>query len=191
MDHFYPKSKYPFFSMSIYNLIPCCKFCNSSLKGVSDFSYESHINPFDDGFGDNVKFKYEINDVEINNNMNLKLKLSDEILEEKTLKIRNNIEEFKLETLYNYHIDEVRDLIIKKFVYNESYILELKRTLKVILNEDITDDRIVEFIVNNNINENKLHERTLSRLYKDIVEQLNFLSTENIDSDLQKILDDI
>ncbi len=194
LDHFYPKSKYPFFSMSIYNLIPCCKFCNSSLKGATDFSYKSNLNPLDDGFGENLKFRFELEDIELSKNLDLKVVLSEEILENKTELMKNNAKEFKLETLYNYHIDEVRDLILKKVVYNESYINELRSTLKEVLNEDVTNERIVEFIINNSIDENKLHERTLSKLYKDIVEQLNFFTNENNEPNsiaLKRILDNI
>lgn len=37
LDHFLPKSKYPFFAMNFWNLIPCCEHCNSSLnKGAND-----------------------------------------------------------------------------------------------------------------------------------------------------------
>ena len=32
LDHFLPKSKYPHFSLSIYNLIPTCHTCNSTFK---------------------------------------------------------------------------------------------------------------------------------------------------------------
>lgn len=28
LDHFYPKSLYPFFALSLYNLIPVCGTCN-------------------------------------------------------------------------------------------------------------------------------------------------------------------
>jgi hypothetical protein len=31
-DHFLKKSTYPFFSLSLFNLIPSCKICNSDLK---------------------------------------------------------------------------------------------------------------------------------------------------------------
>ena len=36
IDHFLPKSKYPFLAMSYYNLIPCCTFCNE-LPNKGDF----------------------------------------------------------------------------------------------------------------------------------------------------------
>lgn len=48
LDHFYPKSQYPYLSLSLYNLIPCCHTCNSSLKGQTDFFMREHLHPFED-----------------------------------------------------------------------------------------------------------------------------------------------
>jgi hypothetical protein len=36
LDHFFPKSVYPFLSVHPYNLIPACKECNSKFKGILD-----------------------------------------------------------------------------------------------------------------------------------------------------------
>ena len=32
LDHFFPRSKYPFLSICLYNLIPCCSICNTKKK---------------------------------------------------------------------------------------------------------------------------------------------------------------
>ncbi|MBY8933987.1 hypothetical protein [Pseudomonas fluorescens] len=47
LDHFYPKKKYPFLALSLYNLIPSCHSCNSSLKGDTDFYTEAHLHPYE------------------------------------------------------------------------------------------------------------------------------------------------
>lgn len=36
LDHFYPASKYPYLAISLYNLIPSCHQCNSSIKSSAD-----------------------------------------------------------------------------------------------------------------------------------------------------------
>lgn len=59
MDHFYPKSRYPYFSLSIYNLIPCCKVCNSSLKGVKEFNIRDDKSPYELSIDDMAEFRYE------------------------------------------------------------------------------------------------------------------------------------
>lgn len=48
LDHFYPKSNYPYLSLSLYNLVPSCHTCNSSLKGQIDFAVTEHLHPYED-----------------------------------------------------------------------------------------------------------------------------------------------
>ncbi|WP_159094479.1 HNH endonuclease [Stenotrophomonas sp. YAU14D1_LEIMI4_1] len=47
LDHFYPKHKFPFLALSLYNLIPSCQSCNSSLKAAQDFSENEHLHPYE------------------------------------------------------------------------------------------------------------------------------------------------
>lgn len=53
LDHFYPKSLYRQFSISLYNLIPSCNLCNLTLKHDID---EELLFPYKEGFEDYVKF---------------------------------------------------------------------------------------------------------------------------------------
>lgn len=46
IDHFLPKSKYPYFSMSIYNLVLSCALCNRSFKGKKVLT-ENAPNPYE------------------------------------------------------------------------------------------------------------------------------------------------
>lgn len=54
LDHFYYKDMYPHLALSLYNLVPSCSSCNSSLKGQKDFFKESHLNPLFDE--ENIQF---------------------------------------------------------------------------------------------------------------------------------------
>ncbi|MDC9511228.1 HNH endonuclease [Pseudoalteromonas sp. Angola-4] len=44
LDHFYPKSKYPFLATTLYNLIPACNFCNQKFKKSID-TYLKNMHP--------------------------------------------------------------------------------------------------------------------------------------------------
>ncbi|HEX7854657.1 MAG TPA: hypothetical protein VF503_13275 [Sphingobium sp.] len=48
LDHFFPKASYPYLALSLYNLIPACQTCNSSLKGQTDFVTKPHLHPLED-----------------------------------------------------------------------------------------------------------------------------------------------
>ncbi len=46
-DHYFPKSKYPYLALSMYNLIPCCSICNG-LKHDVDTHQTPIIYPYKD-----------------------------------------------------------------------------------------------------------------------------------------------
>ncbi|MGD9970999.1 MAG: HNH endonuclease [Sulfuricurvum sp.] len=57
LDHFYPKSRYPFLAVTLSNLIPSCLFCNQRSKKNIDF-YKSSIYPPQTIF-DNIEFDFD------------------------------------------------------------------------------------------------------------------------------------
>jgi hypothetical protein len=49
IDHYYPKSEYPFLALSLGNLIPSCAQCNGQgFKHQTDFYEKQHLHPFID-----------------------------------------------------------------------------------------------------------------------------------------------
>ncbi|MGG0338135.1 hypothetical protein [Priestia aryabhattai] len=58
LDHFYSQEKYPYFALSLFNLVPSCYVCNSNLKRNNEFSYNTHLHPYDEEgeFSDRVRF---------------------------------------------------------------------------------------------------------------------------------------
>lgn len=48
LDHFFPKAEYPYLALSLYNLVPSCYVCNSSLKRDINFFDEEHLHPLED-----------------------------------------------------------------------------------------------------------------------------------------------
>lgn len=61
LDHYICKSKYPFFSVNIRNLIPSCTACNSSLKSDHDFIKIEHLNPYKDSISNSHNFILQLN----------------------------------------------------------------------------------------------------------------------------------
>lgn len=60
LDHFYPKSEYPYLGLSLYNLVPSCQTCNSSLKGQINFGDTDHLHPYEDD--EHIRFEWDFND---------------------------------------------------------------------------------------------------------------------------------
>lgn len=61
LDHFYPKSKFPFLATSLYNLLPSGKRCNQDLKG-SHISIDL-ISPYSGGVGNTALFDFTYADI--------------------------------------------------------------------------------------------------------------------------------
>lgn len=111
LDHFLPKERYPFFALSIYNLVPCCKFCNSSLKGTKTFNNTATVTPYEVSYDD--CFIFEVRKDIDSQNWYIEMKMD--------TKLGNKFEEllnvFLLQERYQHHRDVVEDYMRKKVQY--------------------------------------------------------------------------
>lgn len=125
-DHFYPQSRYPFLSVSFYNLIQACYPCNSRYKLEKKFSLTNNIQPYKFSFDDYFEFflKYDIMnpdgdpEIKIRNKPNaLRIFPNDSIIK------------LELENRYRPHkqiILEKIDLIRKKNKSNQRESLDMQ-----------------------------------------------------------------
>jgi len=167
-DHFYPQAHYPFLAMSFYNLIPSCKVCNS-LKNEKDLK----INPYDERFDKQTHVTFSFNPKNINfyrSEKAIKLKYIFTQNKESTIHDFKTIELFKL---YAHHKDIVLELIQKSVMYNESYIEELMKNYEGTLFKNEED--LLRLIFGGYIADEDLGKRPLSKLTKDILEQLEIV----------------
>ena len=174
LDHFYPKAIYPFLACSFYNLIPSCSACNhmksddDSYKDEKDGNLVHPYNVKDSDF----TFSYSFDNLDILKSIDEKnIKFEDEKKIKITLdrKYEKNNDYFQLETIYQNHKDIVIELILKEINYPKSYINEL------IKNGFGTEEEIYRFIFSNYLKIDDLHKRPLSKLTRDIVEELGIL----------------
>lgn len=173
IDHFYPKSLYPYLAVSYFNLIPSCQTCNGfGAKGQVDtlndkkiaHPYEVNVNDFKFTYIPKIidfmqvkKEKYIFNDFEI------KFAKSNQY----------SLDVFKLKELYEQHHDSVLELLIKKTIYTKSYIKELKDNFR------FTDSEIYRLLLCNYEKDEDLHKRPLSKLIKDISEELGLTNSRD------------
>ncbi|BDS15490.1 hypothetical protein [Aureispira anguillae] len=177
-DHFLDKATYPYFSLSLFNLIPSCKICNSSCKGTKNFTPNSHINPYKEGFGNECKFTIKVKDVNFiignKESIALNLNVKEEIKNTaKGKRIQQNIDDLKLKERYQNHKDYALELIHKNIVYNEDYINSLYQQYEGTLFKNRED--ILRFIASNYIEEQDLGKRPLAKLTRDVVEGLDLI----------------
>lgn len=174
-DHFFDKSRYPYLSLSIYNLVPSCNICNSSYKHSKEFNIKEHFHPYIKGFDcEDVKFTLEIE------NIDDILSVVDETLNIPTYDIGfrcdpfktlpKNIDDLGLKKLYNYDKSYTNDIIKKSFIYNKDYIESLYKEWEGTLFG--STDEIKNLIMGNYLNIEDINNRPLGKLTKDITEEL-------------------
>lgn len=178
IDHFYPKSKYPFLAVSLYNFIPSCHTCNSSFNNDIDTLLIPHLYPYVDEFGEDIKFRTNI----LNSNEYVQCLLgnSDEFeiviynnnkyIEEK---VNNSNNTFKLEKLYNFHKDYVKEVIKKTNIYNDAKVNELLQLFPELFKNE---EEIFTAVYSNYLIKSKFNKRPLSKLTKDIMDEYKIKS---------------
>jgi 5-methylcytosine-specific restriction endonuclease McrA len=162
LDHIINKAKYPYLSLSLYNLIPTCYICNSKLKKDKDIGDMVPTNSNFD-FDSKVKFKTFITNknlqIESKNDFELLLKEDFSDIYDKYIDI------LELDGRYEYHKYKVIELINKRREYPDSRIKELSDlTQKTV--QEVKYDLFGEYLDEN------LHKRPLSKLIKDITQEL-------------------
>jgi len=178
LDHYYDKGKYPYLALSFYNLIPSCNICNSKFKTVIDFNIVPHLHPYENSFNKKAKFSQFFNNVnEENKKYSLlskeRISLSLKPLDKKDIAAQNTIDTFRLETLYQEHKDIVLELIQKREIYPDSYIDDLFHQYEGTLFKNRED--VLRHITGGYVEDKDINKRPLSKLIKDISEELDLI----------------
>lgn len=160
IDHFLPKSEYPYFSMSLYNLVPVCKSCNQALKGDRKFTF-ANISPYEEHISDHFKFEADVQTYEVSTITN------------GNGAAEQHLDIFKLEPLYNYHRNQVEELVKKRIAYPDDYIHDLYEKNKAYFNSEL---EIKQIIVGYLDDESRLNDEAFLKFRRDLAEQLGFLT---------------
>ncbi|NQY28282.1 MAG: hypothetical protein HRT69_02310 [Flavobacteriaceae bacterium] len=168
LDHFYPKSKYPFLGLSFYNLIPSCQTCNGyGAKHEFDPLVEGLKSPYlikDDDF----LFTYFLKRLDymspLEGNSSVSIRFKE--------KIAGNNRILKLTKLYNKHGDHILELIVKsKLNYSDDY----RQYLNSYKGLTFSDSEIDRLLIGNYTSVSELHKRPFSKLYRDIALELGLI----------------
>ena len=55
-DHYFPRARYPFLGLSLYNLMPSCTRCNTAFKGAASEGLSKMAHPFIDDMDAQMRF---------------------------------------------------------------------------------------------------------------------------------------
>lgn len=172
LDHFFAKKMYPYLSISLFNLVPSCKYCNSSLKGQNEFTYRGNFHPLDKIRADDLyRMTYMPENAgcftgKENFDIDLEYNYADEMWE----KMKGNNDTFKLREVYQYHKDIVSGLIKKRYVYNDGYIDYLWKSYP---NLFTSREEVITFLLSP-YDEIQMENVPLGKLMKDLIEEMDF-----------------
>lgn len=167
MDHYLPKSEYPFLCTCFYNLQPSCGNCNGhKLTQSSDFGLYvnaelgKEINPFlfvpqvvdVGGMGD-----YNCIDIDFTGKY-----------KKETIESKEHDEVFHIKSLYHGHRDKVKDLYDKNYKLNDSYIQATHDSYGV----NPTRQDVLAFMENFPTEEERIHDKPFTKLKQDTMKQL-------------------
>jgi len=160
LDHFFSQSRYPYLGVSIYNLVPCCTVCNSSLKGNIDFNLKDYLHPYcDEHLHDHFKVNIATT---VKSLKGYKLKDSD-IEFVCSEKVQKHVNDFALKEFYKKHLDYIQEIVIKINDYGDkSYWDSIKRY-------DVADP--LQLLLGNFWQSEDINKRPLAKITADLCEQ--------------------
>uniref|UniRef100_UPI000825D9F2 HNH endonuclease n=1 Tax=Enterococcus mundtii TaxID=53346 RepID=UPI000825D9F2 len=166
LDHFYPKSKHPILSMSLYNLVPSCYTCNSSLKRDIEPLEILDWYPYDNDIYSKFNIKRTF-DSDIKDFYSALLGYSDEYTldfytKEDRLKESLNkfIDLFFLKERYSMHKTRLNKELVNFFSYSSSYMKSLDQAYDF----GLTYDQLINSFITNDYD-----DYVLSKLINDII----------------------
>ncbi len=167
LEHYYPKSKYPYLSLSFYNLIPSCNTCNSKFKGSTEKHERKILHPYFEDFNEKAKFSVSVGSLPVNKTIELEVNLKENDTTDERCK--TSIDRFQLDKIYKQHNDIAKEIWNKAQVYNESQIEELYKSFYQKLG--YTKDDVKDMVFCNYLHKNDINKRNHSKLTQDILKQ--------------------
>lgn len=161
IDHYWSQHLYPHFSMSLYNWVPSCKICNSSLKRDREIVIDNKT-LYEMNFANEFKFRAEgIVDGDI------RIKITKEKIDKSA---EDLLELFRMEDQYQAHNNIAKDFIRKKIIYNKDMINAIRsNSCEYIAKESID---LLPLIVGFSREEN-IDKEALGKLKCDLAKQMN------------------
>lgn len=185
LDHFLPKSINPILSLSFYNLVPSCHTCNSNLKGQVDFKLNTHFHPYLSDFtNENIFFTYLPTNAKAfyGDKRGLKIKLDTSISNTLLTQITSNITLFKLDEIYNEHIDIVEGMLeIQKKANKQNIKSIFEKILVDSAGEEqfTSEEELYELMIRNYYNNKDFYKKPMAKFERDMAWEIGLLKCTN------------
>ena len=160
-DHFYDKSDYPYLSMSLYNLIPSCSYCNHQKRTTQlDIRYNPYFKAISEEFHFKVVDSFQLRSGKKGADK-IDIKIERNVSRQGDDELQNDLH---LEEQYGRHRDIVQEIYDK--VYNETYY---RNMLTCIPDED--REKLLNQWLGIPLDKNDIDKRPLTKFCQDVLKQ--------------------
>lgn len=170
LDHFYPKSKYPFLCTSFYNLYPTCGNCNQAKHNKEAlfqlYTYDDDLDIFQFHLDDKSVIKYWMNlDKE-------ELKVKFKTIKTDQSLIKNHNELFQVQAIYDRLNDFGEELVWKAKVNPKIY----RETMHEMFTKLFPDKTYIDrAIIGNYVKPEETFKRPMAKYTQDLARQLKLI----------------
>lgn len=175
-DHFFSKKRYPYLSLSLYNLIPSCAPCNLS-KGAMETSLDEHYHPYYKSLSLRSVFKAayvpEIKKLSIGDIRNLSIGITYKArftVFDDLVNTHNNI--YDIQSCYARYTDIVEDLLSRAILHNSAFKKDIM-AIKGLFGGD--ENLYKRYLTGNYMLEAEILERPLAKFMQDIAKQFEII----------------
>lgn len=171
LDHYMPQSKYPYLSISFFNLQPSCPVCN---RIKNDDTIGSYMNLWEeDPLAERDVFRFSISKKDRikywlthdRHNISIRLLCADE----KYDTMRNHTDEkLHISARYKEHTDVAEEMLWKQKVYTKDTLDALKHALDGLSLSSTDKER---FLIGTYMDKDDIYKRPLTKMIQDIYEE--------------------
>lgn len=176
-DHYRSKSNYPWFALSLYNLIPSCPFCNHIKSDKDDLV----LYPYKEGMNEYYCFKtkpingvgYLIGEPSLIDEFDVVCEIENSNLTpELDNRIKNSLNIFHLEKLYKNHQAFIVQIFRQRYIFNDTYLQNLCETFSMLF---LSKNDVKDMLYLRHISPEHWGEYPLSKLVYDIDKEITEL----------------
>jgi len=176
VDHYYPKDDFPYLSISLFNLYPCCSSCNKrKKKNLVNFKlYTDEISKLSKSeFNFSITKSSECDYLVTKDIDSIEIVFDDSSAPLTGYKSLQDA--FSIREIHATQKDIISELIIKNQIYNESFKRTLKNNFSKLSLSQNDFDRV---IIGNYTKDKDIHKRPFSKMTMDIAKQLGLIKKE-------------
>ena len=175
-DHFKSKMKYPYFALSLLNLIPCCGLCNQAkLERENNILY-----PYFDEMGTDILFRTQIENgiryltgaEQTEDEFSVVLEAVNDVDTDIVIRSVQSDQVFHLTELYNEHKDYILKMFSKRYIFNDSYLKMLYQIFGGLFS---SEDELKSTLYLMSLNKNEWGKLPLGKLTHDIDSEISEL----------------